>query len=183
MSRSWSVSQAGAVALGLAVSLLAARSDRLAGAEPPEAPPQPVVTVQGEGLRAGVLSAADLAGMPRVSVVAEDHGKKARFEGVPLSAVLERFGAPMGEHLRGDKLTLVLVVAAADGYRAVFALPELDPAFTDKVVILADHRDGEALSAHEGPFRVIAAGEKRQARWVRQVISLDLRPAPRSPPE
>lgn len=183
MTRSWSVSRTRAVALGLTFCLLAARPDRLAGAEPPEPLPEPAVTVQGEGLKLGVLSATDLAGMPRVSVVAEDHGQKARFEGVPLSAVLERFGATLGEHLRGDKLVLVLVVGAADGYRAVFALPELDPAFTDKVVILADRRDGAALSAQEGPFRVVAAGEKRQARWVRQVISLDLLPAPRPQPE
>lgn len=183
MTRSWSVSKTRAVAMGLAACILAARSDRLAGAEPPELPPPPVVTVQGEGLRAGVLSATDLAGMTRVSVVAEDHGQRARFEGVPLSAVLARFGAPLGEHLKGDKLTLVLVVGAADGYRAVFALPELDPAFTDKVVILADRRDGAALSAQDGPFRVVAAGDKRQARWARQVISLDLLQAPRAPPE
>ena len=47
-----------------------------------------------------------------------------------------------------------LVVEAADGYRAVFALPELDPAFSDRVILLADRRDGKPLDGKEGPLRV-----------------------------
>jgi hypothetical protein len=33
--------------------------------------------------------------------------------------------------MKGKRLTNCLVVEAADGYRAVIALPELDPTFTD----------------------------------------------------
>ncbi len=40
--------------------------------------------------------------------------------------------------LRGSQLKLYLLVAASDGYRAVFALPEFDPDFTDQVILLAD---------------------------------------------
>jgi hypothetical protein len=67
---------------------------------------------------------------------------------------------------------MYLVVEAADGYRAVFALPELDPLFTDRVILLADRRDGKSLSEREGPLRIIVPGEKRPARWVRQVVAL-----------
>lgn len=66
---------------------------------------------------------------------------------------------------------------AADGYRAVFALPRLDHAFTKRVILLADRRDGKALSVMEGPLRVVVIDEKRQGRWVRQVISLSIRRA------
>jgi hypothetical protein len=69
-------------------------------------------------------------------------------------------------------MALYLVVEASDGYRAVFALPELDPEFTDRVILLADRRDGRPLSDHDGPLQVIAPGEKWHARWVRQVIRL-----------
>jgi hypothetical protein len=65
-----------------------------------------------------------------------------------------------------------LVVEASDGYRAVFALPELDPASTDRVIILADRREGKPLGEHEGPLRVVVPGEKKPSRWVRQVIAL-----------
>ena len=64
------------------------------------------------------------------------------------------------------------IVEASDGYRAGFALAELDPAFTDRVILLADHRDGKALAAKEGPLQIIVPGEKKHARWVRQVIRL-----------
>ena len=69
-------------------------------------------------------------------------------------------------------MALYLVVEAADGYRAVFALSELDPAFTDRVVLLADRRDGQPLSMRDGPLQVVVPGEKKHARWVRQVIRL-----------
>lgn len=147
-----------------------------APAAPAAAPPvAAAVAISGEGLTPLTLGPAELAALPRVSVDAEDHGTRARFEGVPLAVLLDRAGAPLGEKLRHGKIALVVVVGAADGYRAVFALPELDPGFTDKVVILADRRDGQPLSAKEGPFRIVAVGEKRQGRWVRQVTSLTLK--------
>jgi hypothetical protein len=80
----------------------------------------------------------------------------------------------LGEQLRGKNMALFLLVEAADGYRAVFALPEIDPAYTDRIILLADRRDGKALSATEGPLRIIVPDEKRHARWVRQVVGLKI---------
>ena len=54
-------------------------------------------------------------------------------------------------------------------YEVVFALPELDPDFTDRQVLLCYAKDGMPLAADEGPLRMVVPGEKRQARWVRQV--------------
>jgi len=68
-------------------------------------------------------------------------------------------------------------VEAADGYRVVFAVAELDPASTDRVVLLADRRDGKPLVGAQGPLRIVVPDEKRHSRWVRQVISLKLRRA------
>jgi hypothetical protein len=142
------------------------------------APPGQVLSVGGEVVHPLKLSAADLAKLPRQTVSAKDHdGKTSVFEGVALVEVLRLAGVEFGEHLRGKNLALFLVVEAADGYRAVFALPELDPAFTDRVIILADHRDGKALIAGEGQWRIVVPNEKRQARWVRQVVALTLRRA------
>ena len=58
-------------------------------------------------------------------------------------------------------MSLYLVVEAADGYRVVFALPELDPGYTDRTILLADRRDGKPLSDREGPLQVIVPGEKK----------------------
>ena len=89
-----------------------------------------------------------------------------------LVELLKSAGVKFGSDLRGPALALYLVVEAADGYRAVFALPELDPATTDQIILLADRRDGKAIDAKEGPLRVIVPGEKRRVRWVKQVITL-----------
>jgi hypothetical protein len=65
-----------------------------------------------------------------------------------------------------------LLVEAADGYKVVFALAEVDPAFATREIILADKRDGRGMDAKEGPLRIVAPGDKRAARWVRQVTAL-----------
>ena len=123
------------------------------------------------------LSPASLAGLTRTTARVEFHGTKeqALYEGVSLGDLARKLGAPAGEAIRGAKLSIVVVVKAADGYQAVFALPELDPLFSKKVVLLADRRDGGPLSDKEGPYRLVVPDEARQARWVRQVISIELR--------
>jgi hypothetical protein len=71
-------------------------------------------------------------------------------------------------------LASCLLVEAADGYRVVIALPEIDPAFTDKQFVLAFLKDGKALDEKEGPYRIVIPDEKRMARWVRQVTMLKM---------
>lgn len=137
-----------------------------------------LLSVGGEVERPLKLTAADLAKLPRRTASAKDHGgKEASFEGVELGEVLKLAGVKFGEALRGKSLALFLVVDARDGYRAVFALPELDHAFTDRIILLADRRDGKALATTEGPLRVVVPDEKRQGRWVRQVIELTIKRA------
>lgn len=123
------------------------------------------------------LAAADLAKLPRQKVTMDDHGKPATFEGVELSALLTLAGAPMGEHLRGKELLAYVEVEGADGYRALFALAELDPAFVSRKVILADRRDGKALGEKEAPLRIAVEGEKRMARCVWQVVRISVKAA------
>lgn len=137
-----------------------------------------LLSVSGEVAKPLKLTADDLTKLPRHSVRAKAHdGKEALFEGVELSDVLKLADVKFGGELRGKDLALFLVVAAADGYRAVFALPELDHAFTERLVILADRRDGKPLAEKEGPLRLVVPDEKREGRWVRQVVSLTLRRA------
>jgi hypothetical protein len=79
-----------------------------------------------------------------------------------------------GQTLKGKRLASCLLVEAADGYRVVIALPELDPAFTDRQVLLAFLKDGKPLDEKEGPYRIVIPDEKRMARWVRQVTTLKI---------
>ena len=97
---------------------------------------------------------------------------------IPVRALLTRAGVPAGEALRGAELAKTVLVTGADGYRVAFGLAEFDPGFTDAVAIIADRKDGEPLAGNAAPFQLIMTGEKRPARWVRQVVSIEIvRPA------
>jgi len=76
--------------------------------------------------------------------------------------------------MRGKRLASCLLVEAADGYRAIIALPEIDPDFTDKQIVLAYLQDGKPLDAKAGPYRIVIPDERRMARWVRQVTTLKI---------
>jgi len=136
------------------------------------------VTVGGEISHPLSLDAAALAKLPQVTVQASDHGVNGSWSGVPLSAILSAAGVPLGEALRGKNMALYVRISAADGYRVVYALAELDPQFRNEPVILADQHDGKPLGAKEGPCRVVAPTDQRPARWIRQVTRIDVLRAP-----
>jgi hypothetical protein len=119
-----------------------------------------------------ILSAADIGSLPHTTVkVSGPDGTKV-FRGVLVATVLKK--ANVGLALKGKRLASCLIVEAADGYRVVIALPELDPEFTDKQILLAGERDGKPLDDKEGPYRIIIPDEKKMARWVRQVKTLKI---------
>jgi len=79
--------------------------------------------------------------MAHVSVEVKDHdGSLTIHEGVPLAELLKSAGAPIGEKLRGANIASYVLAEAKDGYRVVFALAELDPAFTNSQVLVRTPR-------------------------------------------
>jgi DMSO/TMAO reductase YedYZ molybdopterin-dependent catalytic subunit len=121
-----------------------------------------------------VLTLADFKNMPRKKLtVVNPHDKKTEaYEGVLLEELLRKAGVPQGESLRGPLMATYVLAEAADGYRVVFSLGELDSGILDSEVIVADTMDGAPLGAKQGPFRIVAPHEKRPARWVRMLKSI-----------
>jgi DMSO/TMAO reductase YedYZ molybdopterin-dependent catalytic subunit len=129
----------------------------------------------GDG-KALSLTRADLELLPHQTVKATDHGgQEAEWTGVPLYQVLQHAGVAFGDSLRGPALAQYVLVTAADGYRAVFSLPELDPRCTDDPVLLCETMNGAPLPTSTGPLRLVLPKEKRHFRWVRQVVSVELK--------
>lgn len=120
------------------------------------------------------LSAKDLKNMPRQTLkVVNPHSKKAEvYQGVPLEELFRRAGVPQGSRLRGPAMATSVMAEAADGYRVVFSLAELDSDFLDSDVIVADTLDGAPLGTNEGPLKLVVPHDKRPARWVRMLKSL-----------
>jgi hypothetical protein len=130
------------------------------------------LTIQTEIGKLTVLTKADIAALPTTTVTTGSSDAPVTFVGVSVKALLEKAGVGFGEALRGKRLASCLLVEAADGYRVVIALPELDPAFSDRQIVLAFLRNGKPLDEKEGPYRIVIPDEKRMARWVRQVTTL-----------
>jgi len=62
------------------------------------------------------------------------------------------------------------------GPPVVLSLAEVDPAFHQGQVIVADTRDGQQLGKN-GPFQLIVSDDKRPARWVHNLVSITLKRA------
>jgi hypothetical protein len=123
-----------------------------------------------------VLHAADLAALPRQQVRGSLHGgPEHEFSGPSLAAVLTRGGVTLGG--RGRALAQYLVVVAADSYRTVLSAGELDSTLTGRVPLVVDRQDGQPLPASDGTWRVIVPGDRRPARWVRQLVRLQIESA------
>jgi DMSO/TMAO reductase YedYZ molybdopterin-dependent catalytic subunit len=126
-------------------------------------PASTVLKVEGEVQKPLSLSRADLDKMPQVEVKGKDHdGREHVYKGVAVADLLRQAGATLGGQLRGKNLAQYLLVQARDGYQAVFALPETDPEFTDRVILLATAKDGSPIPDAEGPFRMVVPGEKNR---------------------
>jgi DMSO/TMAO reductase YedYZ molybdopterin-dependent catalytic subunit len=150
-----------------------------AQAAQPQAAPQSAaaatIAVKGDVSTPLTLKAEDLAKMPRETVSVEDQdGTKVEYEGVPLREILKRAGAPLGNQLRGKALASYVLAHAHDGYEVVFALGELDSAFGNEPILVADKRDGKPLFGYQGPFRLVCPNDKAEARSVRMLETLEV---------
>ncbi|MBS0556685.1 MAG: hypothetical protein JSR27_04645 [Proteobacteria bacterium] len=136
------------------------------------------IEVAGENGSPRHFDAAALARLPQHTVRAQAHGQTVTCTGANVIDLLAAVGAPHGAAVRGKALALYARVRAADGYRAVFALADLDPDMRGAVPIVTASCDGKPLDAKIGPFRLVVPDDKRPARWVRQVTAIDLLRAP-----
>ena len=128
----------------------------------------------GTGAEARGGAGSDLARLPRVEVRATEHGRASTFSGVSVAAVLRLAGVPV-DSVRGRRAARYVLALAADDYRAAFSLAELAPDLSGRDALLVDRRDGAPLPAAEGPLRLVVPGDRRPARWVRQVTTLVVR--------
>lgn len=141
---------------------------------------EPILRIEVEGGNTLALKVKDLAKFTRREIKAKmpHDEKEAVYSGFNLSDVLLGAGAKIGKgEMRGKELAAYLLVEAADGYKVIFAIAEIAPEFTDKVILLADTRDGKPLDENDGTWQLIVPDEKKHGRWVRQVVMLKVNSA------
>ncbi len=122
-----------------------------------------------------VWSDADLTKAPRTEITGKGRdGKDRIYSGIAMEVLLKLLRAPQGNALRGAEMNTAILVTAADGYRVVFSLAELDATFRKQGILLADLADGKPFDDHEGPLMLVCADDLRHSRWIRQVQSVAL---------
>jgi DMSO/TMAO reductase YedYZ molybdopterin-dependent catalytic subunit len=134
----------------------------------------PTVQITGAVKQPLTLTADDLAKMPRATVRTTANGMETIYEGVWLHEVLKKAGVPQGSELRGKALASYVLAEAQDGYQVVFSLAELDPAFIDNEILLADIANGKPLFGAQGRFRLVVPKDKPGARSIRMLTKLEV---------
>jgi DMSO/TMAO reductase YedYZ molybdopterin-dependent catalytic subunit len=169
---------AGLTALGLSLTApataLAQAGGQAAAASQDAADAVALTIVHGTTERG--FSVAQLRALPATDLnlsFATEHGREqASWRGVPLWTLLARAGAIDPNRPR-DHVRESVVVTGQDGYAAVLALGEIDPAFEGKQVLLAWQRDGAPLTAPH--LRLAVPGDAHGGRSVRDVARIEVR--------
>ncbi len=124
------------------------------------------------------FSRADFRALAHVSLTVHNGhtGTTETYSGVPVAVLLEKVDAPLGKRLRGEAMRTFVVATGSDGYAVVLSLAEVDPDFHQGQVIVADAQEGLAIGK-DGPFRLIDSDDKRPARWVRDLVAIQVKRA------
>ena len=126
------------------------------------------------------IDASESHKLPRVEArTADPHdpGKEMVYSGTPLVEVLKAGGLLLDPGMAGirETVTMTVLVEAADGYRAVFSLAELDPELTDQSSSWRTPRKANRCHLAKGLSASSSLAKKRPARWVRQVKVVTVR--------
>jgi hypothetical protein len=100
------------------------------------------------------FDAATCAALPAATATLTAHGISQQCTGVWLRDLAAAAGAPSGEAVKGPALVMTVVAEAADGYRVVFSLGEIDARPGNAATLVADHCGGKPLG--DGPVRLVA---------------------------
>jgi hypothetical protein len=143
--------------------------DQIGAAQKPAPAAGPLKITYGD--QSAEWTVASLAALPHTTVSVYNEHTKANetYAGVPLIDLLTKLGVP--DKPRGKQFKLYLVAVGSDGYKVVYSLGEVTPDVHDATVLVADSEDGKPIAA-DGPLKMIATGEKRPARWVRNLVAI-----------
>lgn len=160
------------IGLLLALPVAAAETGGKTGERPAAVPGSDVLSVIDESGAAHKVGRDEFLKLPRQKVKAKGHDGAAEFQGASLVDLLESIGVKFGTGLRGKHAPTVVICEAADGYRVVITLLEIDPGTTDRLAIVADQRDGKPLDAHTGFYRLLIPDDKHEIRWIRNLQTI-----------
>ena len=134
------------------------------------------LTVDG---KATTLTMADLQAMPQKTITAHNEHTKAdeTYTGVPLGDLLAKYGFTVDQSTHQKMLHSYLRVEGTDNYWVLYSLTEVERSEHNGDVLVALTMSGKALGG-EGALKLVASGDKKPERWVRNLASIKLVMAP-----
>ncbi|WP_345953682.1 hypothetical protein [Mucilaginibacter sp. PAMB04168] len=133
------------------------------------------ITISGDSIATFTINKTMFREMKQAVVMAKAHDDKVhRYTGVTVANLLAKAGILLGDTAKRKSIISYIVVTAADNYKAIYSLPEIDPLFANRTILLADKEDKKLLASENGPYQMIVPAEKEHARWVRQVVSIEV---------
>jgi hypothetical protein len=128
------------------------------------------------GAQSAEFTPEKLAALPHTTLTVFNGHAKANqtYSGVPLIDILKPLGVT--DQPKGKDFRFYIEAAGSDGYFVVYSIAEITPFIHDGTVLVADTVDGKPLSEN-GPFQLVATGEKHPARWVRNLVAIRVKPA------
>ena len=166
MLREWIGRGLAAIAVSIAVMAIAdATAQEALGIE-----------ITGNAVATGIVTPDELSRLPAIEQDVRYQTSKGeesgRYKGPLLWSILKARGiADLPGH--NAQLKHSFVVEGRDGYRIVFSVGEIDPDFGNAPIQLATERDGKAIVPRES-YRLVVPGDKRGARYVRDVVKIEV---------
>jgi hypothetical protein len=123
--------------------------------------------------KARTFSSAELKAMTQTTLSAKNGhtGVEETYVGVSVGELLAKCGFTFDNKTAKRTYQSYVRAEGTDGYWVLYSASELMPVLRETGSIIALGVDGKALG-DEGEFKIVVAGEKRPARWVRNLKSL-----------
>lgn len=149
----------------------------LAGAQD-AAPQRPAPIAAMPAGRSAEVTQRLLSGLSRttqsVSFATSKGPFTGTFEGVLLWELLKKAGLGFKDGGALPDLGQSVVVIGRDGYAVAVSMGEIAPDYGNRPILIADRVDGRALLPQDG-FRLVAPGDARGGRSVRDVVAIEPR--------
>lgn len=139
-------------------------------------------TLSGSVLQPGSYGLGDLQALPAVTqtvdYTAAGLPQTRTYTGTPLWGLINNAGLVTNPAIKNDVLNKYVLATGSDGYKIVFSLGELSPAFGNRPDLVAYAQITDGVSGPlggDGFARVTAPGDIRGGRYVSNLVSLAVR--------
>lgn len=121
------------------------------------------------------ISPGDMAKLPQSTLkVHNAHSNRDEtYSGVAVADLLASAGLPFSKESQPAFLRSYIRAQGSDFYFVLYSATEVQPELSQTSIIVATQVDGHEIGP-DGRFKLVSSGDKRPARWVRNLVSLSL---------